>query len=113
VHFSPGIRNTYDALTGKDHIRVKATVRILVPVGFQGDAPCLVFTMEHKGGSYGYITRSPSVEPDSLGKWQTVVLQYMSPPVREPNDRLISYVWGRSDSPVFIDDLDVQVFAPK
>ena len=113
LRFSPSVRNSYDALTDKDHLRVKATVRILVPAEFRGDAPCLVFTMEHNGGSYGYITRSPSSASDVVGKWQDVVLEYMPPPARALDDRLICYVWGRSNSPVFIDDIDVQVFAPK
>jgi hypothetical protein len=113
VQFSPNIQNSYGALTTADHLRVKASVRMFVPVGFEGEPPCLVFTLERKEGSYGYTTRCPDVPDGERGRWKDVVLEYMPPPVRDPHDRLICYVWQRSASPVLIDDLNVEVYVPK
>lgn len=113
VQFSPSIRNSYGALTDRDHIRVKARVRMFIPPGFTGEMPCLVFTLERKEGSYGYITRCLEANAAAQGAWSDVELEYMPPPVRDQADRLICYVWHRSTDPVLIDDLDVQVFVPK
>jgi len=111
VQFSPSIRNSYGALTDRDHIRIKARVRMLIPEGFEGEGPCLVFTMERQEGSYGYVTSCP--DTSQRGRWIDVVLENMPPPAREPGDRLICYVWHRSASPIFIDDLSVDVFVVK
>lgn len=113
VQFSPSIRTSYAAIAESDHIRVKASVRMFIPVGFEGETPCLVFTLERQEGSYGYTTRCPAAAPEERGRWMDVVLEYMPPPVRDPNDRLICYVWQRSASPVLIDDLNVEVYVPK
>ena len=113
LQFSPSIRNSYTALTDRDHIRVKASVRILLPEDYAGESPCLVFTMERQEGSYGYVTRCLDTSTTRRGEWVEVILETMPPPVRDPSDRLICYVWHRSASPILIDDLDVQVFVPK
>lgn len=111
VQFSPGIRNSYGALTEGDHIRVRASARVRLPEDFEGEGPCLVFTMERQEGSYGYVTSCP--DTSQRGRWIDVVLENMPPPAREPGDRLICYVWHRSASPILIDDLKLDVFVPK
>lgn len=111
VQFSPSIRNSYGALTDRDHLRVKARVRMFVPEDFEGEGPCLVFTMERKEGSYGYVTNCPDLS--QRGQWIDVVLENMPPPAREPGDRLICYVWHRAASPIFIDDLKLDVYVVK
>lgn len=111
VQFSPSIRNSYAALTDKDHLRVKASVDILLPPGYEGELPCLVFTMEREEGSYGYTTRSP--DPVVNGTWTKVELECIPPPARDVHDRLICYVWHRTATPVLIDDLKLDVFVPK
>lgn len=111
VQFSPSIMNSYGALTEADHIRVRASVRMFLPEGFEGEGPCLVFTLERKEGSYGYTTSCP--EASERGRWVDVVLEYMPPPARSPNDRLVCYVWHRSASPILIDDLRADVYVVK
>lgn len=111
VQFSPNIRNSYAAITESDHIRVRASVRMFLPSDLQGEPPCLVFTLERKEGSYGYTARSPHV--DARGRWVEVVLETIPPPVRDPNDRLICYVWHRSATPILIDDLNVDIYVPR
>lgn len=111
--YSPNIEVPYEQIASTDHIWVKARVRILVPVGYKEEAPCLVFSMQRDEGPYGYKAFCDTVAVAATGIWTTLEGEYLTPPIRDIRDRLKVYVWHRGKQPIRIDDLSVEAFIPR
>ena len=111
--YSPNIENTFESITDKEYVWVRAHVRVLIPKGYAEEPPCLAMTMERKEGSYGYHTVCGAVDSSAQGRWTTLEGTYMTPPIRDVRDHLKVYVWHRGKSPIRIDDLSVDVFVPR
>lgn len=101
----------YESLTDKDHLWLRVRYAVQLPADLAEDPPCIVMTMTRKGGDYGY--RALCADQAAKGRWTTITADYLTPPVRDPNDRLRVYVWHRAQAPVLIDDLQVDVFTPE
>jgi hypothetical protein len=84
-------------LTSKDHVWIKMSMDIRFPKNFQGALPCMVMTMDHKGGAYGYL--APEIKIDSTKQgWQKYELEYLSPEIRSTKDLWKCYIWKRGKS---------------
>lgn len=113
VHpFSPNVELPFSAITEQPYCWAKARVRVFLPEDYSGDPPCLVLTMERKEGSYGYKTFCAVADTSARGRWQTLEGTYLTPPIRDPEDRFKAYVWHRGHRPIRVDDLVVDVFTP-
>ena len=108
TQFSPNIETTYEGITTEDHVWIRASVDVKLPVGYAEETPCLVVTLARKGGSYNY--RTACLDPTIAGQWTTLTMDYLIPNVRDVRDRLQVYVWHRGKAPVLIDDLRVDAF---
>ncbi len=109
-----GITNQYmyKELTRKNHAWIKISMDIRFPNDFEGQLPCLVMTMEHKGGIYGYL--APEIKIDSTkNQWHKYELDYLTPEIRNTKDIWKSYIWKRSKSTFDIDNFKIEVFEPK
>lgn len=111
--YSPNFEFPFGSVTDQDHFWAKASVRVFLPEGYDGEPPCLVFSMERLEGSYGYRTFCDSVSSTTAGHWTTFEAEYLTPPIRDARDRLKVYVWHRGNQPVRIDDLKLEVYAPR
>lgn len=110
--FFPILELPYREITSQDHFWIKVTMDICFPDSVNSSFPCLVTTMERKGGSYNYY--APELTNDwSPGKWQTVNSWYLSPEIRNTKDVFKCYIWKRSKEPVDIDNLKVEIYTPK
>ncbi len=102
----------FKELTLKDHVWIKASMDIRFPIDFQGAPPCMVMTMEHKGGSYGYF--APEIKTDSAnGRWHKYELEYLTPEVRNVKDTWKCYIWKRGKSTFDIDNFKIEIYEPK
>jgi hypothetical protein len=106
--FSPNVETTFEGITTEDHAWIRASVDVKLPAGYAEETPCLVVTMTRKEGSYGY--RTACADTASAGQWVTLSMDYLTPNVRDPRDRVQVYVWHRGKTQVLIDDLNVDVF---
>lgn len=113
VRFSPDFSYPYKELTDKDHAWIKGQIDIFIPEGYAGELPCLVMTMDRKGGSYGYQATCIDGNNVTYNTWTTIYSDYLTPPIRSKKDRLKSYIWHRGNMPVYIDNFKVDLFAPK
>lgn len=102
--YTPAIEWPFMAVTGGDHFWVRAKVRVRVPAGYAGEMPCLVMTMERREGAYGY--RAICV-PDSARRdtWFWLEGEFLTPEIRDRQDRFKAYVWCRGGPELLVDDL--------
>lgn len=110
--FSPEVRSTLDAMTDKEYVWVKARVDMFIPKGYKEELPLLVITFDRKGGSYYYHSYGIDTIQNKPGTWGTVYVELMTSDVRSRNDRFKVYVWHRAKSPIYIDNLKVDIFEP-
>ena len=102
----------FKELTKKDLVWVKVSMDIRFPFDFQGPLPCMVMTMEHKGGTYGYL--APEIKIDSAGnKWHKYELEYLSPEIRNKKDIWKCYIWKRGKSTFDIDNFKIEIYEPR
>jgi hypothetical protein len=99
----------YRELTGKDHLWVIVSFDLRYPEGFSGSLPCIVTTMDHHGGSYGYF--APEIKPDSLpSRWKKYSYEYLTPEIRNRSDYLKIYFWNRGSDGFDVDNFKIEVF---
>ena len=113
VSFSPDFSYSYKDLTDNYYAWIKGQADIFIPEGYKGELPCLVITMDRKGKSYGYQTSCVSEDDIKYNQWFTIYLDYLTPPVRNRNDRIKTYIWHRGKMPVYIDNFKIDLFVPK
>jgi hypothetical protein len=102
----------FKELTRKDHVWIKISMDIRFPNNFEGQLPCLVMTMEHKGGVYGYL--APEIKIDSAkNQWHKFELEYLTPEIRNTKNVWKSYIWKRGKSSFDIDNFKIEIFEPK
>ena len=106
--YGPTWEIPYAGIAGSEYVWVKARAAIR---SAEGPPPCLVFNMERKEGSYGYRT---VCLPDSGERgWVHLEGTYMTPPIRDVNDRLKVYLWHRDGGPILVDSMLVETFIPR
>jgi hypothetical protein len=47
------------------------------------------------------------------GQWNRITMDYITPEVRAGRDNLSVYAWYQGKEPVYVDDLQVEVFEKK
>ena len=111
--FSSGLTDKFRNITQKEFAWLRATGNVY----FTGDSRelncCLVMTFLRKGKPHKY--KMLTLESLSLksSQWNTVTMDYLSPPDIFPNDTLQVYFWYRGNNEVYIDDLEISLFEPK
>lgn len=108
VEFFPVVEKPFEEITSGDHFWVKARISILLSEDYTGDPPCLSMTMERKEGSYGYRTVCIA-DSTERGIWTMLEGEYLTPAIRDGDDRFKVYVWRRGQGSVRIDDVVVEV----
>jgi len=73
----------------------------------------LVVHFAHNHFPYKYITFDSEKMNLELNKWNKISFDYLTPEVRSASDYLKVYFWHRGKEPIFIDDLQINVFEKK
>ena len=102
----------YNKLTKKDHLWIKASLSIKLPENIGNKQPLLVFSMERKEGAYGYFARQIKSDLEKNG-WRTFSISYLTPNIRDKEDRLKTFVWNKEKIDFEIRDLKIEVFERK
>ncbi|RLD44909.1 MAG: hypothetical protein DRI89_02545 [Bacteroidetes bacterium] len=99
----------YSELTDKDHLWVVLSFDLRFADDFEGQWPCMVITMDRKGGNYGYY--APQIKPKSLNnKWEKYTFEYLTPELRNRDDDVKFFFWKRGKSSFDVDNFKVEVF---
>jgi hypothetical protein len=109
--YSPAVELPFLSITERDHAWLKARVRVFIPKGYEGDTPCLVVSMERKEGSYAYHTWCLANDSLHQGAWTTLEGWYLTPEIRDPQDRVKCYIWQRGKGSVRVDRLQLEAFS--
>ncbi len=105
------IPNVY--LNNEDYKWIYINASLSSSIDTNGLPVSLVIQMENKGKVYRW--GSNNSEPVKWKKDSIIVLEgwYMVPKIKRKTDRLKAYVWSRSDVPVILHALNVELFRPK
>jgi hypothetical protein len=109
-YYSTNVIAKYKELTKKDHAFIKITAFVF-PTGEIEENPfSLVAQFEHKKRGYGHVYYGSDKMELKANRWNKINMTYLTPEVRNPKDVLKVYFETRGKAPVFIDDLQVEVF---
>jgi len=111
--FSPTYRKAFRSLTDKEYAWIKVTAYICPTSDFSSNPASLVITFLHNGYNYKYYTLDLEKQNLKVGKWNKISAVYMTPEVRNINDKLAVYFWLRGSKPFYIDDLSIDLYEPK
>jgi len=107
--FALTMQYKYNELTKKDHLWTVISFEVRYPGTADDPLPCLVTSMEHKRGSYGYFARD--IKPDSIpGQWKKCRFEYLTPEIRNVHDDLKIYIWNRDKKSFDVDNFKVEIF---
>lgn len=108
--YSPGIDLKFDEITENDHAWIVAEAEVFLPLDYSGNYPELVATFHHQGKAYKYRTKVLNANTVTLGEWNNVKIEYMTPEVRSTSDNLKVYLWHRGEKDIKIRNLNIRVF---
>ncbi len=110
--YTPAYRAAYRDLTGRDHFYARATAEVFIPEDYREGSILMVMSFEHKGGLYKYSTLGPDPDSIRLSEWNRIRMDYLSPQVRSPKDRLGVYLWYRGQDTMLVRNMEIQLFEP-
>lgn len=110
--FSVDLKIPYDHITKTDYVWIKTTVWAYFT---EMDAEVtLVNSMYRNGDMYKY--RSTNIlsgeQNPKPGKWMKLSTSYLTPHLRSRKDQFQMYFWKKKGSPVYLDNLEVEVYKP-
>ncbi|MFO8087638.1 MAG: hypothetical protein R6T91_07530 [Bacteroidales bacterium] len=109
--FSPAFKAAYKNISENDYVVFKISVMVLPEENIKANELLLVAAFQHKGDDYKYRTNEGNDERIyTASGWQKITFYYLSPPVRNPKNKFVTYLWNRSNSTVWVDDFTVEVF---
>ena len=110
--FSPAFEMPFSEITSKDHAWLRAEVQVFPVTEVKENMASLVITFQHKGEAYNYRAASISLASYAMkpGQWNKMRMDYLTPEVRSKDDTVKIYFWLQGKSPVFIDNLRVEIF---
>ena len=111
--FSPNIERKYNKLSDGDHAKLKISLQLYCTIDPNENPGSLVVTFEHKGRAYGYSAIDVEKQNITLNTWSKISFNYLTPAIRSGKDKLKVYYWHRGKKPVFIDNLQIEVWEQK
>lgn len=107
--YSTSVKRRFGEWTSKDHAWLRITAEVFVPEGIDPRELRIVATADHEKKLYGYIT-SAIAEHDSLPGWKSISMDYLTPEVRDENDKISTYLWWRGEGEIFIRSFRVDTY---
>jgi len=111
--YSPNIEKKYSKLSDKDHVKMKISLQLYSTTDPKENPGSLVVSFEHKERTYGYTSIDVEKQDCKLNTWHTVSFNYITPVIRSGRDQMKVYYWHRGKKPVFIDNLQVEIWEKK
>lgn len=111
--YSPAIELPYYDLTIKDHVWIRASVYFYLPSDSLVPAFSLITHFVHNDYPYKYNGFDSENVTIAHGNWNKVSFDYLTPEVRNKTDKLKVYVWLRGKTPLYIDELQIEVYERK
>lgn len=107
----------YNLITKKDHAWIRTSFWYFTRSNLMDNRLGLVVTFTNKKGeAYKYSVVDIGTQPGdntAMGQWNHYVVDYLTPEVRDENDKLNIYFWLRGKQPVYIDDFKVEAYEKK
>ncbi len=110
VIYTPKIESSFYDITNKDHAWIEITAYVYPTEDVSNNPFCLVAHFSHRGKAYKYKTFDSENMELEVNKWNKISFYYLTPEVRRKTDMLSTYVWHRGKYPIYIDDLEVNVY---
>ncbi len=112
VAFVGSYRSAFNALTSKDHMRVKVSARVWMTRPTDNKPLLATFgVLGRRGQVYAYQTIP--ARTDSLNTWQYVEQEFVTPFMLHTSDEIIISYWNIGGTTVFVDDLRIEAYEPK
>lgn len=110
--YTPSIKATFDEITDDYYAWIRASVKFYPTADLSENEFFLVVTFDYKGTAHKWKSMRPGrmTEPIRLNEWNTMTLDYLTPEMRSRDEKLSVYVWNPRNAPVYIDNLEVDVF---
>ncbi|MCE3277838.1 MAG: hypothetical protein K0S44_29 [Bacteroidetes bacterium] len=107
----------YNLITRKDHAWIRTSFWYYTRANLLDNRLGLVVTFTNKKGeAYKYSVvdiGTQAGDQASPGQWIKYTVDYLTPEVRDENDKLNIYFWLRGKQPVYIDDFKVEAYERK
>lgn len=103
------IRTPYKNISDRDHVWVVLSFDVRFRSDFVGEWPGVVIAMDRKEGNYKYFS-SPIIPSGNKTEWQTYTFEYITPEIRDVNDKLIYYFWKKDVSTFDVDNVKLDIF---
>ena len=113
MQFTPGIKINFKDLTKKLQVGIRLSAWVYTKIPIAENPASLVVTCNHNGLNYRYDAILLEREQLVAGRWNKVVLNYMTPESPDPEDFIQAYLWYRGKHDFFVDDLKIELFEPK
>ncbi|GAB4130885.1 MAG: hypothetical protein Fur0041_00550 [Bacteroidia bacterium] len=102
----------FDALTQKNYLRFRISADFYFTEDVTDKPVYFTFGMIGiRDQSYGY--QAVPVQPDSMHKWVHHEMEFVTPPVLHRSDKIIMNIWNQGGTPVYIDNVRIEMFNPK
>ncbi len=111
--FFPVIEVPYAEITKQDYAWIRASIMIYPVSETNTKGSSFVITFEHNGYYYKHKTINLEDQEFNLNKWNKITFDYLTPEVRNGQDKLKVYLEHQNSEPLLIDDLKVEVYEPK
>lgn len=103
----------FHKLTDKDHAWIRVTAMVYPTKPSEESPTSLYLCFQYKGRTYNWRDFSTSKNLLPANQWSEISLTYLTPEVRTKKDELNVGFWHRGKSPVYVDDLKIEVFEMK
>jgi hypothetical protein len=103
----------YRDITQHDHAWIRVTGYVYPVVKPTTESFGLVVHFTHKGYAYKYTFYDAEKMKLQAGKWNKVVVDYLTPEVRRKSDQLKIYFMNQGKTPVYVDDMRIEAFETK
>jgi len=111
--YSPAIEYPYFEITKKYYAWIRVSAYIYPTKDIIKNPFCVVAHFNHKDYPYKYKTFDSEKMILELNKWNKISFDYLTPEVRSKKDNLKVYIWNKGKEPIFVDDLQVDVYEKK
>ncbi|MFZ4783830.1 MAG: hypothetical protein ACOYLH_00025 [Flavobacteriales bacterium] len=111
--YTKAIGRRFSECTFEDHLWLEIDAEVYFPDSAKVEDLLLVASAEHAGKPYGYRTYAISESVHQPGQWNTLHVEYLTPEMRIPRDKLRVFLWYRGHQTVYCRDVVVKEMTKK
>jgi hypothetical protein len=111
--YSPKFEIPYALLTNKEYTVIRVEADVYISANANKNPLLLGMNFEHN--EYPYYERITTFDSIQLtvGQWNKVTMDYLTPEVRRPDDRFQTNFYLKGQSDVYLDNVRITVYEPK